>query len=123
MSPGLQPCRGGNLALDSTQHGRHAAHPQRSDGAGQTEQFRHVVRDGKDLLRGQPVKPLMEHSREAPRCGGFRRSLEEQPHAVSRPGVVLFHLDGQEQRRLAFHHLLQELGVVLQPVRQFRQLA
>ncbi len=39
------------------------------------------------------------------------------------PAVVLLRLNGEEQRRLALDHLLQQLRVVLEPFRQFGQAA
>src|SRR6185437_7474094 len=63
---------------------------------------------------------FVQNPREAARGRRLRRCLEEQ--TVSDAVGVLFLFNGQEQRRLALHHLFQQLRVVQQPFRQSREL-
>ena len=62
-----------------------------------------------------PAKPRV--------VGASGGRLEEEPDALRRAAVGRLRLDGEEERRLAFHHLLHQLGVVLEPVREFRKFA
>jgi len=89
-----------------------------SDGPREAQEFGHVIRDCKNLRCRQAVEALVQDTCESPGGGCFSRRLEVEPHAVRRTGVVLFRLNGQEQRRLALDDLLKEFRVVLQPVRK-----
>src|SRR5215475_4665163 len=82
-----------DLALDPAQHGRHAAQPQRAHQVLQAE------------LAGEPAS-----------CRCFLRRIEEQVH-----GRVRVDLDGQEQRRLAFRHRLEQVMLRGVTGRQGRQ--
>ena len=63
----------------------------------------------------------MEHSGEPAGGRGLLGCLEVEPDALRRVAVGLFRLDGEEQRRLALHYLLEQLRVVPEPLRKFRK--
>jgi hypothetical protein len=106
-----------DLVLDSGEHRRHAAQPERADQVLQSELAGELGWRGKDLAGAKSVKPGVEDAGEA--AGGRRlsRGVEEQVN-----GARVVDLDGEEQRRLAFWDLLEQVTVPGVPGGHGRQL-
>jgi hypothetical protein len=101
-----QRCWLAHLALDPSQHRGHAAQPERAHHVVEPQLADELARCGQDIIGIEPIKGRVEDAGKAAGGRRLRRGIEEQ---VNRATVV--HLDGQEQRRLAFGHPLQQVAV------------